>query len=219
MSASKGSLWRKLVFIKLYINKVMTADMLKMFFTGFYDINQRRTILNLRSIANHYLKTYFVVDLLIILHAYSSFFLKLYTELLSHNMTAVFLLRLFYMLRIIRARRLMGAWNLFCSYNNVPNFFRRGAQLVIFGGGLLWLYAVIMEIEAALDYWSGSYGFRSSYRPFYSVTLMLMHVSYGDKSIDYVHTIVLSLITLSIGYVLQMFLFARILEVCSDRTS
>ncbi|KAG5871610.1 hypothetical protein JTB14_027365 [Gonioctena quinquepunctata] len=68
------------VYIKFLLNICIAVDMLKMFFTGFYDRNRDKTILKSSSIAEKYIRTYFFVDILIMLHGFTTFYTNLQPE-------------------------------------------------------------------------------------------------------------------------------------------
>ncbi|KAG5871614.1 hypothetical protein JTB14_027369 [Gonioctena quinquepunctata] len=173
------------LLVKFAINMVFVVDLLKMFFTGFYDNDRSKTILKPSSIAKKYLRTYFLIDVLTILHAGILLSITLYPEF-PLPMSVI--------------------------YSN--------EVVVIFGGGLMWIYTMIFQIDISLDQWYDveiENDFQSMYMTFYSATLMLLNVSYGEKREYFVHDMVASIFIMSVGYALQMFLLTKIFEVCSRR--
>lgn len=57
-----------LLYFKFSLNVFLTADMVKIFFTGYYDSKNSKTVMQARLIAWYYLKTYFIPDLMCSMH-------------------------------------------------------------------------------------------------------------------------------------------------------
>ncbi|KAG5888998.1 hypothetical protein JTB14_033928 [Gonioctena quinquepunctata] len=211
-----GYLLTMLIYIKIFLDVIMTMDILKTFCTGYYDTELNKTILKRSSIAKKYLKSYFLVDLLNPGHLAMALYVLTTQRPFGRNWGS--LLRCIFYLRILRIGRWLDALQLLHSYANLSSYWNSVLRTAfIFVVCLTWLYSVIFQIEKTLDAWfqvSSKYVGGSPYWPFFSATLMLLHVSCGDESVPHhVHQILALVFFMSVGYCLQLFLFTQILQV------
>ncbi|KAG5889000.1 hypothetical protein JTB14_033930 [Gonioctena quinquepunctata] len=200
-------------YIKIYIDVVQTIDILKVFFTGFYDKELGKTILKPSSLAKKYLSTYFLVDLLntghLLMIVVTLATGRLFTASWGH------VIRCLFYLRILRIRRWLDALEMFHLYANLSAFFNKALKAVfIIGLFWMWLYAVKFQFEISLSHWFDVKRIISG-QSFFVATLELLHVSYGDIPQDHVHQLMESMFFMCLGYCLQLFLFSQIFEVCN----
>nr|XP_023014490.1 potassium/sodium hyperpolarization-activated cyclic nucleotide-gated channel 1-like isoform X2 [Leptinotarsa decemlineata] len=198
-----------------YLDLIITADIVKMFFTGYYDGVKNRTILRQSKIAIHYLKTYFLLDFVTIL--LSRFSLTYVIHPTSALQKFILVLRFLYSWRIIRLKRWAEALELFRLYTNLPSVFHRALRaLLLYVIMLQWLYSLIFQFGIFMDvqfdvdvrFWRDT-----KYSNYYSATLMILLVSYGHSVLKHTHELVGVIIGILVGYCLQMFLFTQILQV------
>ncbi|XP_023014491.2 potassium/sodium hyperpolarization-activated cyclic nucleotide-gated channel 2 isoform X3 [Leptinotarsa decemlineata] len=202
------------IYIKFATDVILTCDIMKMFFTGYYDPEQSKTVLKPFFIAKKYLKTFFILDFLSTAHSYSAV-LHQFLPRYFHEVRIA--LRIFYGLRILRLGRWADALELFHLYTNLSSFFSRALRSwFMFTIIVMWLYAAIFQIEIAMDQvfninvleWENG-----NLQSYYSATMMLLHVSFGDRTLEYTHRKFVAVVFICIGYCLQLFLFIQILQV------
>ncbi|KAG5892216.1 hypothetical protein JTB14_034766 [Gonioctena quinquepunctata] len=199
--------------MKLITDGILTLDILKTFFTGYYDKDLNRTILKPSSIATKYLKGYFLVDLLMTFQLCAVFVIaaKMRVTILMR-----YLFRLIYLLKIIRIGRWLDALELFSLYADLSSFSSYVLRTSFSCGVcLIWTYAVIFQFTKAADVWNDvKYDIYSSFKSFHTITLMLLHASYGPGEdtplLDF--QILGTLLIMSVGYCLQMYIFSLVLE-------
>ncbi|KAG5889002.1 hypothetical protein JTB14_033932 [Gonioctena quinquepunctata] len=200
--------------MKIYIDVILTIDIVKNFFTGYYDGELGKTILKHISIAKKYLRTYFLVDFLNTGHLVMIILLLL---LGSELRTAWgHILRCCFYLRILRIGRWLDTLKLLHEYANLSSILNRALEVVfIVGLFAAWLYTLLFQIVTSLDHYFGVkiiYDKETS-KSFFSATVMLLHVSLGGVLLEHVHQIMASIVFMCFGYCVQLYLFTKILEL------
>ncbi|XP_023014489.1 potassium/sodium hyperpolarization-activated cyclic nucleotide-gated channel 2 isoform X1 [Leptinotarsa decemlineata] len=203
-------------FLKISTDLLLTVDVMMIFFTGYYNPSQSKSELKPSSIAKKYLKTYFLLDVLSVSNSYAVLVLRIFPEI-GDFVTARVILRIFFALRILRMGRWRDAVDLFSLYANLSTFLSRVLRTwFMFTMMVMWLYAMMFQIDIALDKvflknaeWLEAPQFQS----FYSATMILLHVSHGDHSIEYIHRKLGIVFFIGIGYCVQLCLFIQILQV------
>ncbi|CAG9823119.1 unnamed protein product [Phaedon cochleariae] len=210
-----------MVLWKISLDYIMTIDIIKTFITGYYDPQENKTVLHPPLIARRYLRTYFVLDLIVCLHTYLVPIRIIFNDYeVFENNTFVLAVTLkgFIGFRILRMKRWLDALELFRLYANLSSVLNRAFRAVLlFVMLVLYLYIIIFQIEEMIEKnfipiedrdWN-----KQLMKCFYSATLMLLHVSYGDKTISHPLKVIVSLIFMAVGYCLQLFLYTLILQV------
>ncbi|KAG5888994.1 hypothetical protein JTB14_033924 [Gonioctena quinquepunctata] len=207
----------KMFYIRYTANIFLSIDLVKMFFTGYYDKERARTILQRKKIAKKYLKTYFIFDFGATLHIHVSIIRRIIPSTPAFK-NIILITKICYGLRIIRLLRWIDAVELFLSYINIRSFVSRAVRSTfLYFMMWLWLYTLVFEMESMADKlllgreesnYQGSFS-----RYFLSTTMLLLSINYGQRSIEYPYKIWLCVFFMFIGYCLQMFLYTQILQV------
>ncbi|KAG5892221.1 hypothetical protein JTB14_034770 [Gonioctena quinquepunctata] len=198
--------------IKVVTDVFLTLDLLKVFFTGFYDKELGRTILKPKSIASKYLKSYFLIDLLSVPHLCAVTWMLAADIRLS--LSTKYLLRIIYCFKVFRIGRWLQALELFRSYADLSGNLLK--TVFICGASLIWTYGLIFQLTKTADeLFDTEYDTESSLQSLHSTTLLLLHVAYITTGAEYSHQmyqIVAAMIIMAVGYCIQMLMFTLILE-------
>ncbi|CAH1174178.1 unnamed protein product [Phaedon cochleariae] len=209
-----------IVVVKMTMDYVMTIDIVKTFFTGYYDTAKSKTIMDSRLIAKKYLRSYFFLDLACCLHSYLIPFrmFSKNTNFLDKTFILSVALRTLSSLRIIRIRRGLDTLQVFEMYANLSSALNRAFRNILtFVILLLWLFGMIFQIGIFI----GTHFIPEEERDIgdtvpkviYSTTLMLLHASFGDRNLNNPVKIIFSLVVMAVGYCLQIFLYTLVLQV------
>ncbi|CAH1174179.1 unnamed protein product [Phaedon cochleariae] len=224
IAASANVYFRKpsyIVIQKLTLDYILTLDIVKQFFTGYYETRDGKTVMNFTQIAKRYLSTYFLLDLICCTHSYLVPFRIIFTnyeDFIEKTWILAITLKVIASFRILRMRRWLEALELFRMYVNLSSVLNRAFRaILIFSILLIWLYSMIFQIEKLVEFnfippesrdWNAP-----TFKLFYSATLMLLHVSYGDKILSHPIKSIVSLLFMAVGYCLQLSMYTQVMQV------
>nr|CAI5841130.1 unnamed protein product [Callosobruchus analis] len=189
-------------------------DIIKNFFTGYYDAENNLTVLKPRLIALRYLKFYFWVDFLSVVSvfAYPIVILSGLSETIRMLGQVARCLKL---IMILRGPRWSFSMELFRQYMNLSSYlFKATKSFLTYIMVMCWLYTVMITLENIIH----QYVYHKNVNPYkirryFSVTLVLLLVSYGADPITEVIDAVIATFFICVGFCMQMYLYAQILQV------
>nr|CAI5824727.1 unnamed protein product [Callosobruchus analis] len=206
--------------LKMGIDIFMYVDIFKIFCTGYYDSTNNITVLKPRLIALRYLKFFFWVDVLSSLTPIA-YPLEM---MLEHSMTldmicdiACFL----GLLMILRLPRWSYAMEMFRQYLNFSSYmFKATKSFLAYIVVMCWLFTAVMYLNNLIYFHYYNEVF-STYklRRYFSITLTLLHVSNGADPARKVIDTIITTCFLCVGFGMQMYLYAQILQVWNKFSS
>lgn len=193
-------------------NAVLLVDIAKQFFTGYYDTDLCRSVLRISMVAKRYIKLYFWVDMLSI-----SYVFMIFLEFTSFDPRTVDLCvsisRLLGLLKIARIPRWSAACELFRQYYDHTSYIFSSFRLaVVYIIILSWLTSLTFYLQNIL----GKF-YKQDMPPvekmYLSTFLVLLVASYGERPIHQNHEVITSRLFLCVGYTIQLYLYAQILQI------
>nr|CAI5841133.1 unnamed protein product [Callosobruchus analis] len=185
-------------------------DIIKNFFTGYYDAENNLTVLKPRLIALRYLKFYFWVDFLSVVSvfAYPIVILSGLSETIRMLGQVARCLKL---IMILRGPRWSFSMELFRQYMNLSSYlFKATKSFLTYIMVMCWLYTVMITLENIIH----QYVYHKNVNPYkirryFSVTLVLLLVSYGADPITEVIDAVIATFFICVGFCMQMYLYGK----------
>lgn len=211
-----GAALRRCVFLKRFLDMIIFVDVLKNFITGYYDETRYGTIMKPRVLAKHYLRTYFILDLLPTLTS----FLQGIRLFVDNKLLAVIthLSVLFNVFRIARLRRCCRTLKLGGQYFNFSN---NGIEIfkVIYEYNIIiiWLYGVVYHTDKILEVYiivrPSRITITTILPSFLAYTRLLLHINDGLNIANHPLDVMHSIVFIGVSYGLTLFLFCNILQM------
>ncbi|KAJ8923213.1 hypothetical protein NQ315_001768 [Exocentrus adspersus] len=200
---------------KCVVDICQLADIIKLFFTGYYHQERSKVILDCSSISKRYLMFFFWLDIISCVNSYIFFIRAI--ELPRHVDIWVGALN---RLKILRLGRWLTILEIFRQYMGYSSYLFKGIRVVlIFIVLSLWAFSINFIVENFLQQGSNIDVERKIFECFYDATLMLLLVSYGKRNITDALEYANAIMFLCFGFALQLFVYAQILQVWTKYAS
>ncbi|KAG5896945.1 hypothetical protein JTB14_024792 [Gonioctena quinquepunctata] len=209
-SSYAGSRMRHFMIARISGDIFLTIDLILNFFRGYYDVEKSHSVLKTSEVIKHYVKTYFFIDLLPLLPSY-----LFIASLASQYITYVIFLRVFTFLRLFRLGRLSHILDLFRMHMNYSSYiFKAIKSILIYNILMFSFYAAMKTILSCISTFvlKEELDEEGKMDMFYSIILTLLIVSHGNEIPEDTGTLATTIIFLCIGYIMQMFLYAQVLQ-------
>ncbi|CAG9812445.1 unnamed protein product [Phaedon cochleariae] len=193
---------------------VLLIDMIHLFFMGYYCTEKSRTIMNPIQVAKHYLATYFFVDLISSVPSYCEI-LKWLFDIDEFNNPYLSAMRLLSIFKVFRIGRWLETLELYRQYMNYSSYWFKAIKAVLMYLVLIvLLYAAIFTVMNFMIFTeSPDRSEMYKFERFYKATMILLVVSHGDNTLISTANIAVVSLFLCVGYVMQLFLYAEVMQV------
>ncbi|CAH2002947.1 unnamed protein product [Acanthoscelides obtectus] len=203
-----------LLSARIGMDALIYCDIIKNFFTGYFDSEKNVTVLKPRLIAIKYLKFYFWVDFISTLTPLMYPFRMVYGKGTTIDLCCE-VVRFLRSLMIIRVKRWSYTMELFRQYMNLSSYLSKAAKsFLAYIIVMCWLYTVYMNVRNVMyDYVYHEQIKQVKLRRYFSITLILLLVSYGADPSRKLLDALVTIVFIAIGFCMQMYLYAQILQV------
>ncbi|KAJ8956731.1 hypothetical protein NQ318_014087 [Aromia moschata] len=207
--------------IKFLVDMLQLMDIIKIFYTGYYNEEKSKVVLKRSTIAKRYLKTYFFFDIISSFNSYCFPFLLLLKKPANHlalsDYYSLLFLRVANRLKIVRIGRWLNILEIFRQYMGYSSYLFKGIRVVlIFIVVTFWSFSITFIIENHTNKMWGqdvpNTNLTYICESYFNATMMLLVVSYGS-SINTQNQYISTIFFLCFGFGLQMFLYTQILQV------
>nr|XP_023015007.1 potassium/sodium hyperpolarization-activated cyclic nucleotide-gated channel 1-like [Leptinotarsa decemlineata] len=199
--------------VKFVGDSILLLDIIHIFFKGYYDTEKSRTIMKQSQVAKKYLMTNFFIDVTASVPSYI-FFVLLFTNVQISN-GVMMCIRFIGLLRILRIGRWLDTMELFRQYMNYSSYLFKGIRAVsMYMIMMASLIATMITVLNAIHIFKFEItAVTNKTKMMFSVILTLLVVSHGNTLPDNTEVVTVITLFLCIGYIMQLFLYAQILQV------
>ncbi|VEN35499.1 unnamed protein product, partial [Callosobruchus maculatus] len=205
-----GKRFSVIVIARVILDLLTYIDIFKIFCSGYYDSLNNITVLKPGLIARRYLKFYFWVDILSSLTAITYPMKVMLEDSIAMDVvcdtTCLFALAI-----ILRLPRWSYAMEMFRRYVNLSSYlFKATKSFLAYLMVLCWLFTTIMDLNNLVhNYFYNEIIRTFKLRRFFSITLVLLHVSNGADPQTTVIDTIISTFFLCVGFCMQMYLYGK----------
>lgn len=203
---------------KFCLDILCCIDICVTFVTGYYDVNQRRVILNIKLIAKNYLMRYFFIDLI------SSIPVDMALIFIGKD-ESMWWVKMLTLLKVLRITTLIKYLNRFCTRMEYSLYKYKLLKLtILFVLGILWATCIAFLIgRLSLSTWLLEESMKeevsglvlSCYRAIYNLLL----VGYGTEPLKEIPDIIVTMMFLCCGYVLELYIYAQMMMILNKDSS
>lgn len=199
---------------KLIGDSIFLLDVIHFFFQGYYSTEKSKTVLLQKHIIEHYLKTYFLVDLIAI--SPSIAIICDWLEYIDGENSPIFLLvSIFGIVRLLRIPRWLNVIDLFKSYKDYPHHIFKAAKIIF-----IYVVCLFVSYTAMIILFNNIYAVKHTHLSFSAkrylvatMIIMLAAVGSSEHLDTYIYTVEVIIVFTIAAFVLQMYLYANIFRM------